>query len=199
MTKKNNDYSELESMAHDVIALQVAFEYEVKLIDEYKAIMVALRQQLTNVSHVVQSGRASIYIDPTWNVRRLGAMVSLLMSIAGGAPFTLREEIESTDIKTDEKKGETITEVINIKDATERKALVANARNAATALMIELNINPEQNQLPFVLGIPEAKDNAQAISEWILRQSKSSKIDNDSYRSLRLKLMNILEDCQGGY
>lgn len=169
------------------------------LIDEYKAIMAALRQQLTNVSHVVQSGKASIYIDPNWNVRRLGAMVSLLMSIAGGAPFTLREQIESIDIKTDENKDDTINEVVGKKDSTERKALLANARNAATALTIELNISPEQNQLPFVLGIPEAKDNAQAISEWIMRQSKSSKIDNDSYPILKSRLMGILEDCHGGY
>lgn len=126
-------------------------------------------------------------------------MVSLLMSIAGGAPFTLREQIESIDIKTDENKDDTINEVVGKKDSTERKALLANARNAATALMIELNISPEQNQLPFVLGIPEAKDNAQAISEWIMRQSKSSKIDNDSYPILKSRLMGILEDCHGGY
>ena len=80
--------------------------------------------------------------------------------------------LRASSIKTDENKDDTINEVVGKKDSTERKALVANARNAATALMIGLNISPEQNQLPFVLGIPEAKDNAQAISEWIMRQSK---------------------------
>ncbi len=90
-----------------------------------------------------------------------------------------------------------VNELLSIAEMSERKARLTQIRNASKALMLQLNISPNQNQLPFVLGIPSAKDNTQAISEWLIRQTNQSEINNDSFSNLRLQLRSILEDCTG--
>lgn len=203
MTNKTNDHAELKLNAQDVIAANVAFGYEVNLIGEYKATMTAQRQQLSKVSGVVQSGKASIYIDPSWSSTQIGAMISFLLIIAGGAPFTVREQIENrrmkSNEKTNEKTIEKIKEVIDIKATTERKAQLVTLRNYATDMMRIFNIAPEKHELAIMLDVPEARDNAQAIYEWLLRESRSSKIDNDTYQTLCSKFEDRFEDRYGEY
>ncbi|MFT7527109.1 MAG: hypothetical protein ACI9LY_002261 [Arenicella sp.] len=199
MTNKTNDHAELKLNAQDVIAANLAFGYEVNLIGEYKATMTAQRQQLSKVSDVVQSGKASIYIDPSCSSTQIGAMISFLLIIAGGAPFTLREQIESRRMKTKEKTNEKIKELIDIKATTERKAQLVTLRNYATDMMRIFNIAPEKHELAIMLDVPEARDNAQAIYEWLLRESRSSKIDNDTYQTLCSKFEDRFEDRYGEY
>jgi hypothetical protein len=199
MTNKTNDHAELKLNAQDVIAANLAFGYEVNLIGEYKATMTAQRQQLSKVSDVVQSGKASIYIDPSCSSTQIGAMISFLLIIAGGAPFTLREQIESRRMKTKEKTNEKIKELIDIKATTERKAQLVTLRNYATDMMRIFNIAPEKHELAIMLDVPEARDNAQAIYEWLLRESRSSRIDNDTYQTLCSKFEDRFENRYGEY
>lgn len=73
------------------------------------------------------------------------------------------------------------------------------AYSAANSMMFQLQI-PEGKHLVFVLNQPEALDNKEAISRWLLDQNKCVAIDEVAYASLKEKLQQLLtEACGAGF
>ena len=62
------------------------------------------------------------------------------------------------------------------------------------SILARLNISPEGQQLPFILGVHKAKSNACAIEEWLSRQSDLESALNGEYDYLLMRLRYELEN-----
>jgi hypothetical protein len=134
-----------------------------------------------------------------YEVNLVGEHKASLLIVVGGAPATVRKQIENRRMKSNEKTIENIKEVVDIKATTERKAQLVTVRNYASDMMRIFNIAPEKHEFAIVLDVPGARDNAQAIYEWLLRESRSFKIDNDTYQTLCSKFEDRFENRYGEY
>jgi len=65
------------------------------------------------------------------------------------------------------------------------------ATRIAKSLIIELRISLG-NHLTYFLGEPNASDNTEAISRWVLRQGDTEAISNEHYFELKEKLIQTL-------
>ena len=61
------------------------------------------------------------------------------------------------------------------------------------SILAQLHISPDGQQLPFILGVHKARDNARAIEGWLNQQYDISSTLNGEYENLLTRLRYELE------
>ena len=74
--------------------------------------------------------------------------------------------------------------------------LLQYARMTAEGLMYEWNIEKEGKQLPWILGITDARNNLDALTSWISEQIVMHQLSQeDAPHFIRIKLSNVFLDA----